>query len=213
LPPDEKEVVRRARGGDKDAFRVIFDTYKDRLFGLVLSLVRNREQAEDLTQEIFVKAYFALPSFQSQSAFYTWIYRIASNHCLDHLRKRRPDQVSIDRPVTIDSEMTFEDTLEAPYSDHPEASLHTPTETSALLATLDPEQRVILSLRELEGRSYEEIAGVLDCPVNTVKSRLNRAREALKTAYLRKYGPPPASLAKGGNISQPKIVEKSGETT
>ena len=102
-----------------------------------------------------------------------------------------------------DSDRTLEDTLVAPPADQPEASLETPSEAARLLSSLEPEQRLILSLRELEGYSYEELAEMLDCPLNTVKSRLNRAREALKTAYVRKYG----------NIIDSKIVlESRGKT-
>ncbi len=199
--PDEKVHVERARAGDKEAFRRLVEGCQDRLFGLVFSMVSNREQAEDLVQEIFVKAYFALESFEGQSSFYTWLYRIASNHCLDHLRRNRPNQISLDRPLSEDSDMTLEDTLEAPHSDHPEASLEAPSEAAALLNALDPDQRLILTLRELEGHSYEELAEMLNCPVNTIKSRLNRAREALKVAYIRLYG----------NIPDNKIVLESRE--
>src|SRR4051812_43315900 len=111
---EERELVQRARGGDKDAFRLLVESHQDKLFGLVISMVSVREQAEDLLQEIFVKAYFALDSFESQSSFYTWLYRIASNHCLDFLRKKRPDQTSLDRNLSEESEMTFGDTLPAP---------------------------------------------------------------------------------------------------
>lgn len=199
--PDEKHLIVRSLQGDKGAFRILVEAYQDRLFGLVFSLVHNREQAEDLTQEIFVKVYFALSSFEGQSAFYTWLYRIASNHCLDHLRKKRPQQISIDRPVDNESEITFQDSLAAPASDNPEAPMEANMEVSSLLDALDPEQRLILSLRELEGHSYEDLAEMLKCPMNTVKSRLNRAREALKEAYVRKYG----------NIPDSKIVLESRE--
>jgi len=194
--PGEADYISRAKDGDKDAYRVLVEGYQDRLFGLVISLVPHREQAEDLMQEIFIKAYFALQSFEGGSAFYTWMYRIASNHCLDHLRKRRPEQVSIDQPLKDDSTITFENTLEAPLSERPETRLDAPTEAVALLGTLKPDERVILTLRELEGHSYEDLAEVLNCPINTVKSRLNRAREALKQAYFQIYG----------NISDSKIV-------
>jgi RNA polymerase sigma-70 factor (ECF subfamily) len=201
MTPDDRNLVSRARQGDKDAFRLLVEQHQDRLYGLVYSMVSNREQAEDLIQEIFVKAYFALESFEGGSSFYTWLYRIASNHCLDYLRKNRPDQISIDRPLSEESDMTFSDTLEAPRTDLPEASVEDPSETAALLAALDPEQRLILSLRELEGRTYEELAEMMKCPVNTIKSRLNRAREALKVAYERLYG----------NIPDSKIVIESRE--
>src|SRR5438552_10280727 len=136
---DEKIQIERARSGDKEAFRHLVEGCQDRLFGLVLSMVHDREQAEDLTQEIFVKAYFALESFEGQSSFYTWLYRIASNHCLDYLRKNRPPHVSLDRPVSDNSEMTFEDTLEAPRTDNPEASVDDPSEAARLLEALEPE--------------------------------------------------------------------------
>jgi RNA polymerase sigma-70 factor (ECF subfamily) len=210
--PDEKRLVESARQGDTDAYRRLVEGYQDRLFGLIFSMVPNREQAEDLTQEVFVKAYFALASFEGGSAFYTWLYRIASNHCLDYLRKRRPAQVSIDRPVKEDSETTFQDTLEAPVSDAPEAPLEASSEAASLLDALDPEQKVILSLRELEGHSYEDLARMLKCPLNTVKSRLNRAREALKIAYEKKYGPVTGpGEDKVGNILDNKIVLESRE--
>jgi RNA polymerase sigma-70 factor (ECF subfamily) len=199
--PEEKQLIHRARQGDKDAYRRLVEAYQDRLFGLVYSLVHNREQCEDLIQEIFVKAYFALQSFEGQSAFYTWIYRIASNHCLDHLRKRRLQQISIDQPVEIESEVTFQDTLEAPASDSPGATMEASMEATALLDELEPDQKLILTMRELEGHSYEDLAEMLDCPLNTVKSRLNRAREALKAIYIKKYG----------NIPDSKIVIESGE--
>ncbi len=199
--PEEKLHVERARSGDKESYRLLVETCKDRLFGLVFSMVSHREQAEDLIQEIFVKAYFALDSFEGQSSFYTWLYRIASNHCLDYLRKHKPIQISLEHPLSDDSEMTFENTLKAPRSDDPEAPLEAPSEAAALLAALDPEQRLILSLRELEGHSYEELADLLNCPVNTVKSRLNRAREALKAAYIKMVG----------NIPDSKFVSESEE--
>jgi RNA polymerase sigma-70 factor (ECF subfamily) len=201
MKSEDQDDVKRAREGDKDAFRHLVELHQDRLYGLVYSMVSNREQAEDLIQEIFVKAYFALESFEGGSRFYTWLYRIASNHCLDYLRKNRPDQISIDRSLSEDSDLTFSDTLEAPRTEHPEASVEDPSEAAALLAALEPDQRLILSLRELEGRSYEELAEMMNCPVNTIKSRLNRAREALKVAYERLYG----------NISDSKIVLESRE--
>jgi len=185
---DERLHLKNARNGDKAAFRHLMESSQDRVFGLVYSMVSSREQAEDLIQEIYVKAYFALQDFEGQSSFYTWLYRIASNHCLDFLRKRRPDQISIDKPLSDNSDMTFEDTLVAPASESPEAPLESPSEAAALLGLLEPEQRLILTLREVDGHSYEDMAEILKCPVNTVKSRLNRAREALKDAYTRLHG-------------------------
>src|SRR4029077_1088803 len=88
--PHEAEHIARAQKGDKDAYRALVEAYQDRLFGAVFSMVRQREQAEDLIQDIFIKAYFALPSFKGDSAFYTWLFRISVNTCVDHLRKFHP---------------------------------------------------------------------------------------------------------------------------
>jgi RNA polymerase sigma-70 factor (ECF subfamily) len=197
--PNEADSIARAQEGDKEAYRVLVEGYKDRLFGVVVSLVKKREQAEDLIQEIFIKAYFALPSFEGQSAFYTWLFRIASNHCLDYLRKRQPLEISLDGTVDEDGEMARVESFEAPDTERPEASLEEQGAMAGLLASLEPEQRLILTLRELEGYSYEELADLLNCGVNTIKSRLNRAREALKQAYVEKFG----------NIPDTEIVQNS----
>ena len=116
-------------------------------------MVSNREQAEDLIQEIFVKAYFALDSFEGQSSFYTWLYRIASNHCLDFLRKHKPIQISIDRPLSEDSELTFENTLQAPRSDDPEAPIEAPSEAAALLAAIRTRRKADF-VSQRAGRSF-----------------------------------------------------------
>src|SRR5258708_17207502 len=148
--PEEAQYIAQARRGDKHAYRVLVQNYQDRLFRLVLSMVPKREQAEDLTQEIFIKAYFALPKFEGSSAFYTWLFRIASNQCLDHLRKRKPLELSLDNPLEEDSEVTLVQTLKAPDPERPEALLEEQSEMVFLLAALEPEQRLILTLRELE---------------------------------------------------------------
>jgi RNA polymerase sigma-70 factor, ECF subfamily len=195
---NEKEIVERARKGDKEAYRLLVEAYKDRLFGLISTMISNREQAEDVSQEVFVKAFFALPRFEGGSAFYTWLFRIASNHCLDHLRKKRVSEVSLDATREEDDGTSRMDRLQAPETEMPEAMIGTPTESGEVLFVLPPEQRLILTLRELEGYSYEELADVMKCGVNTIKSRLNRAREALKQAFYQRYGHPSAPSNSGG---------------
>lgn len=213
---NEKELIARSREGDKTAYRTLVEAYQDRVFSLVLSMVRQRESAEDLTQEVFVKAFFALPKFAGDSAFYTWIFRIASNHCLDHLSKRRVTEISLDATVDEGEESTRLQQLEAPVSEHPESLMDTQTETGNVLATLTADQQMILSLRELEGYSYEELAEVMNCGVNTIKSRLNRAREAFKLAYEQRYGrrdsSPGSFQGETGNNSFPNPVENRGES-
>lgn len=201
--PGEADFIARARAGDKDSYRHLVEGYQDRVFALSLSMVRNREQAEDLTQEIFVKAFFALESFKGDSAFFTWLYRISSNTCLDYLRKNRLPEISLDNTLEEEGDITRLETISAPASDRPEAAIE--GDLSLLLGLITPEQRLILTLREVDGYAYEEIAEILKCAVNTVKSRINRAREALKKAYQDKYGQP-----EGNNLS-PNYVEKSEE--
>jgi RNA polymerase sigma-70 factor, ECF subfamily len=201
--PNEGTLIAQARTGDKDAYRLLVEAYQDRLFGLVVSMVKNRELAEDLSQEIFVKAFFALSKFEGGSAFYTWLFRVASNHCLDHLRKRKLSETSLDATLDDNEETTRLQQMPAPQTDEPDRLMGAPTESGEILSSLTPEQRLILSLRELEGYSYEELADVMKCGVNTIKSRLNRAREALKAAYEAKYG----------NISVTETVEEKGEVT
>jgi RNA polymerase sigma-70 factor, ECF subfamily len=216
--PGEADFVERARKSDKDAYRVLVEAYQDRVFGMVFSMVRNREHAEDLTQEIFVKAFFALGSFKGDSTFYTWIYRIASNTCLDFLRKRRLPEVSLDQNYNAEDDLLRKDTLPAPASELPDAPLESEGDVVRLLEELSPDHRLVLTLREAQGYAYEEMADILKCNVNTIKSKLNRAREALKKAYEAKYGPPhggaghPPDSVADGNISTQKIVENSEET-
>ena len=199
--PQESEHIARARKGDKDAYRVLVEAYQDRVFSMVLAMIRQREQAEDLTQEIFIKAYFALPSFKGDSAFYTWLFRITSNACVDHLRKRQPPVVPLDQPLEDEETISRLASLQAPGSERPEAPLEKEGEIVRLLDHLNPDQREILTLREAQGYSYEEMATLLKCSVNTVKSRLNRAREALKRLYQDTYG----------NIYSVKTVKNSEE--
>jgi RNA polymerase sigma-70 factor, ECF subfamily len=187
--PGESEFIARSRNGDKDAYRVLVQAYQDRIYTLAFSMTRQRELAEDVTQDVFVKAFFALSSFKGDSAFFTWLYRIASNTCLDHLRRRRPNEISIDAPVGEEEDgLERLETFRAPKADQPEAGLEEQAEAVSLLGALTPEQRLILTLREGQGYAYEEIGEIMKCGVNTVKSRLNRAREALKRLYEAKYG-------------------------
>ena len=182
--PNEAEILQRARDGDKEAFRLIVEAYQDRVFGLVISMVKQREQAEDLTQEIFVKVYFALSKFRGDSAFYTWLFRLASNHVLDDRRKKRGLEISLDQSVGDEDEtLSLKDTLRAPEAETPGAAFEKDDQVQRLFNQLGDDPKLVLMLREVESRTYEEMAEILNCGVNTVKSRLNRARAALKAIY------------------------------
>jgi len=177
----DKELVRRVKKGDRLAFDLLFTRYQHRIHHLVLRYVRDPEDALDVTQEAFIRAYRALPQFRGDSQFYTWMYRIAVNTAKHHLaaRDRRPGTIA----------MEDEESTAVPESlwdlDDPE-SLLARDELQAVifkaLAALPEEQRLAVTLFEFDGLSYEEIGQVLECPVNTVRSRIFRAREAIDVA-------------------------------
>lgn len=173
-------MVKRVQEGDKSAFDVLVRKYQHKIIGLVGRYVFDVHEAMDVSQEAFIKAYRALPGFRGDSAFYTWLYRIAINTAKNHLvaRGRRPPSVDVDIG-DVDYQPTSESLHEL---DTPENNLYKDELEKAVYRTLDqlPEDlRMALTLREFEGMSYEEIAQVMDCPVGTVRSRIFRAREAI----------------------------------
>ncbi|WP_448509200.1 RNA polymerase sigma factor RpoE [Immundisolibacter sp.] len=173
-------LVRRVQRGDKRAFDLLVTKYQLRVAKLVGRLVSDRSEAQDVTQEAFIKAYRALPNFRGDSAFYTWLYRIAVNSAKNHLvaRSRRPpsDDVDITDGDVEDAGAVVAD-LATPESyaarDQLQAAL------GRALAELPEDLRTALTLCEMEGLSYDDIARVLDCPIGTVRSRIFRARRAL----------------------------------
>jgi RNA polymerase sigma-70 factor, ECF subfamily len=174
-------LVRRVQRGDKGAFDALVLKYQHKLVKLVMRYVRNPAEAEDIAQEAFIKAYRALPQFRGDSAFYTWLYRIAINTAKNAVvsRDRSPIEYSLDRSggdESYDMQSRLKD------SETPEGLVLTDEIRSTVNAAIDalPEDlRTAIVLRELEGLSYEEIAAAMDCPVGTVRSRIFRAREAI----------------------------------
>jgi RNA polymerase sigma-70 factor (ECF subfamily) len=174
-------LVRRVQRGDKGAFDALVLKYQHKLVKLVMRYVRNPAEAEDIAQEAFIKAYRALPQFRGDSAFYTWLYRIAINTAKNAVvsRDRSPIEYDLDRH---NSDETYEMQGRMKDSETPEGLVLTDEIRSTVNAAIDalPEDlRTAIVLRELEGLSYEEIAAAMDCPVGTVRSRIFRAREAI----------------------------------
>ncbi len=173
-------LVRRVQRGDKRAFDLLVSKYQLRVAKLVGRLVSDRSEAQDVVQEAFIKAYRALPNFRGDSAFYTWLYRIAVNSAKNHLvaRSRRPpgDDIDITDGDVEEAGVVLAD-LATPESyavrDQLQAAL------TRALAELPEDLRTALTLCEMEGLSYDDIARVLDCPIGTVRSRIFRAREAI----------------------------------
>jgi RNA polymerase sigma-70 factor (ECF subfamily) len=174
-------LVRRVQRGDKGAFDALVLKYQHKLVKLVMRYVRNPAEAEDIAQEAFIKAYRALPQFRGDSAFYTWLYRIAINTAKNAVvsRDRSPIEYDLDRNSS-DESYDMQGRMKDPET--PEGLVLTDEIRSTVNAAIDalPEDlRTAIVLRELEGLSYEEIATAMDCPVGTVRSRIFRAREAI----------------------------------
>jgi len=174
-------LVRRVQRGDKGAFDALVLKYQHKLVKLVMRYVRNPAEAEDIAQEAFIKAYRALPQFRGDSAFYTWLYRIAINTAKNAVvsRDRNPVEYDLDRSNTDES---YDMQGRMKDSETPEGLVLTDEIRSTVNAAIDAlpdDLRTAIVLRELEGLSYEEIAAAMACPVGTVRSRIFRAREAI----------------------------------
>ncbi len=176
----DKELVKRVQKGDKGAFDVLVLKYEHKIVNLVMRYVRDPEQALDIAQEAFIKAYRALPRFRGDSAFYTWLYRIAVNTAKNYLaaQRRRPTNIELDLqdPEQYNLHAKLKET------DTPEGvtlSQELKETLERAIAALPDDLRTAIILRELDGMSYEEIAQTMDCPVGTVRSRIFRARDAI----------------------------------
>ncbi len=170
---DDRDLVRRIRDGDAEALRAIVERYQDRIFSLIYGIVRDRHEVEDVAQEVFLKVYTRIQAFDERSKFYTWLYRVAANAAKDHVKKRsRRPAVALE-----------EDEVLPAAGDNPvqhAAAAETRRLVREAIAALPLRYREVLTLRELQGLSYSEIAGVLQISIGTVESRLHRARAKLK---------------------------------
>ena len=180
--PADIELVERAQKGDKRAFDLLVVKYQRRVAGVVSRYIRDPVEALDVVQEAFIKAYRALPQFRGDSAFYTWLYRIAINTAKNFLvsQSRRPPDADVDADVAaqLDAGELLKD------RETPEAHLMEQELEAAVwqaIEELPDDLRTAITLREIEGMSYEEIAVAMDCPIGTVRSRIFRAREAIDT--------------------------------
>ena len=177
----DQELVERAQKGDKRAFELLVAKYQRKLARLLSRMVRDPAEIEDITQESFIKAYRALPQFRGESAFYTWLYRIAVNTAKNYLvaRGRRAPTTT---EFSSEEAEGFEDAELLRDIATPDAELQTKQIANAVnkaVEALPEELRTAITLREIEGLSYEEIAQMMDCPIGTVRSRIFRAREAI----------------------------------
>lgn len=186
LQSTDHDLVSRSREGDPEAFRMLVERYQHRAYGIAMGVLRNPADAMDASQEAFVKVFRNIKNFKGESSFYTWLYRIVVNVCIDHIRKHKKR-----RTVEYDDTWRRRDQAEfTPLSGNtrgmrPNVALENEELNKVLneaLETLSENHRAIILLREVEGLSYEQIAEVMDCHIGTVMSRLHHARKRLQKA-------------------------------
>lgn len=180
---DEQELIERSQAGDMAALEQLLGLYEGAIYNLVRRYFGNQSEAADVGQEAMIRVFRKIKEFQGRSSFKTWLYRVVTNVCLDALRKRKNEPLSLDeqdedgRPVVRVRSA----------ADDPQDALEREELRGILVEMIDgmaKEQRMIIVLRDMEGLSYEEIAAILGCSLGTVKSRLARAREALRRKFL-----------------------------
>ena len=181
MPPTDPELVRAALGGSELAFRALVERYQRGVLSLVGRIVGNREDAEDVAQESFVKAFTRLDTFDSTYKFSNWLFKIAHNTALDALRRRRGAPVPLEPHADSEDEDPVAGLADsrAPAPDEAAAMAEFRRDVEAALGRLRPEYRAVIALRHLEGRAYEDIAEILGLPLGTVKTFLFRARREL----------------------------------
>lgn len=179
-PDSDQQLVERVQKGDKRAFDLLVLKYQHKIFTIIGRYVRDHAEVQDVAQEAFIKAYRALANFRGESAFYTWLYRIAINTAKNHLvsRSRRPpsSDVEVDEAEFYSGSDLLKD------ADTPESTMmceEIQRTVDEAIRELPEDLRSAVTLREMEGMSYEDIAAIMDCPVGTVRSRIFRAREAI----------------------------------
>jgi RNA polymerase sigma factor RpoE len=185
---EETELVKRAQKGDTDAYDDLVRRYQERIYATVYHMTSNHEDANDLAQEAFIKAYQALKSFKGGSSFYTWVYRIAVNKTINFLKQRKNRvQMSLndlDFNAEHDPDLVALVSEKTPRRDLNLAELQ--EQLNAALQKLSDHHRLVVTLHDVQGMSHEEIAAIMDCNIGTVRSRLFYARQQLQ-AYLSDY--------------------------
>ncbi|MBN1918704.1 MAG: sigma-70 family RNA polymerase sigma factor [Verrucomicrobia bacterium] len=178
----DTELVRRTLDGDQEAYRALVSAYQNKVYGIAYGVIRNREDALDIAQEVFIKAFKKLRGFRGSSSFYTWIYRITINMAIDHARKKK-HMVSVDYDEAILEVPSTDAGLQRPHVADPLESLERTELNETIMNAimeLPEEQRATVVLREIEDLSYAEIAAVLGCSIGTVMSRLHYGRKKLR---------------------------------
>jgi RNA polymerase sigma factor (sigma-70 family) len=177
---EDFRLIEEALHGDDRAYKKLMAKYHDAIHNFISRMVHDREQVEDLTQEAFIKAFSSLKNFNEEFAFSTWLYKIATNNCIDYIRKKKLQMYSIDKPIeSKDSDFTFELPDESYEADQELISDQRTVMLRKVIDRLPEKYRRVIFLRHVEEKSYEEIAKELRLPIGTVKAHIFRAREIL----------------------------------
>ncbi len=176
MKADEGELISRSQQGDQDAFRVIFEQYREKVYRVAYGVVREREDALDIVQEVFIKLFQSIRKFKGESRFYTFLYRIAMNTAIDHARRMRRPSVA-----SLDAEGSFQPAdSEGKRPDQVLIDKELEEKVKRAMERLPDEQRAALIFREVEGLSYQEMAEAMRCSIGTVMSRLHYARRKMQ---------------------------------
>ena len=186
---EDYELVDRAKANDQRAFARLMEKYRNPLYYHINRIVPDKDMLEDLVQEVFLKAFDNIHTFDTTYAFSTWLYRIATNHSIDYLRKKKLKTLSIDQPIqTRDGELTMELPDESSDADDNVIRQERAMVIMDAIAALPPRYEKIIRLRHMEEKSYQEIAEIMDLPLGTVKAHIFRARELLNKFLKDKKG-------------------------
>lgn len=187
MDPDDSELVDRAQEGDREAFQTLVERYQEKVYSICYGKVKDEQDAKDVSQDVFVKIFRYIENFNQESSFYTWLYRITVNTCIDYLRKQsRRKEVDYDDTIQTDEEVEGNELLmPSKLGINPDKELGRKELRKKMLEALDTlseKHRTILTLREVEGLSYKEMAEVLEISKGTVMSRLYHARQYFQEA-------------------------------
>ncbi len=214
---DDHELVEACKAGDRRAFQALFQRYERKVYAVAYGFLRNPEDALDVTQEAFIKVHRYLPKFEGQSSFYTWLYRIVANLCIDHLRRagRKKD-------VEFDDQLRHDADNEASASQLPISSLGDPAKAvrnkeilAAVETSLDElseKHRMVIVMRELQGLSYADMAKAMNCSKGTIMSRLFHARRNMQKLLKQRLEHVPTSTGDDGDAGDPDEDEKKSKT-
>lgn len=186
MEPDDKQLVDDARRGNAAAFRELVVRHQRRAYAVALGMVHDPDDARDVCQDAFLKVHKSLATFEGESQFFTWLYRIVTNLCIDHLRKKRGQQVEFDETVAQgdadDAGVTPHRTGFDPARALSDKELR--AQILGALAKLTPSHRLVLVMREVEGQSYQEMAATMNCSIGTIMSRLFHARKKMQAMLI-----------------------------